>query len=153
MGYSASSSQAGQNCPLDEPLTLSYCPIMRKLLPRYWGYLALGLVILGWVTHTAGYAVILILSIAALVYFLVQAPLTCGADIRKGDHCRNNSHGLLLGCWIRQHKWQRARDIFVSRKWQNVIRDLAGSPKDILGTIGGLVSIVSLFVALPLLIR
>ncbi len=121
-------------------------------MPRYWGYLALGLVILGWVTHKAGYAVILILSIAALVYFLVQAPLTCGADIRKGDHCRNNSHGLLLGCWIRQHKWQRARDIFVSRKWQNVIRDLTGSPKDILGTIGGLVSIVSLFVALPLVI-
>ena len=122
-------------------------------MPRYWGYLALGLVILGWVTHKAGYAVILILSIAALVYFLVQAPLTCGADIRKGDHCRNNSHGLLLGCWIRQHKWQRARDIFVSRKWQNAIRDLTGSPKDILGTIGGLVSIVSLFVALPLVIR
>jgi hypothetical protein len=58
----------------------------------------LGLVILGWATQTAGYAVILILSIVALVYFLVQAPLTCGADIRKGDHCRNNSHGLLLGC-------------------------------------------------------
>jgi hypothetical protein len=126
---------------------------MGKLLQRYWGYLALVLVILGWVTHTAGYAVILILSLAALVYFLVQAPLTCGADIRKGDHCRNNSHGILLGCWIRQHKWQRAKDIFVSRKWQNVIRDLTGSPKDILGTVGGLVSIVSLFVALPLTIR
>lgn len=138
---------------LDESPTASYCPIMGRLLQRYWGYLALGLVILGWVTHTAGYAVILIMSLAALVYFLVQAPLTCGADIRKGDHCRNNSHGLLLGCWIRQHKWQRARDIFVSRRWQNVTRDLTGSPKDILGTIGGIVSIVSLFVALPLTIR
>jgi hypothetical protein len=126
---------------------------MRKLLQSYWGYLALGLVILGWATQTAGYAVILILSIVALVYFLVQAPLTCGADIRKGDHCRNNSHGLLLGCWIRQHKWQMVRDIFVSRKWRNVIRDLTGSPKDILGAIGGFVSIVSLFVALPFAIR
>ena len=127
---------------------------MGRLLQRYWGYLALVLAILSWFTHTSfEYTLILISSLAALVYFLVQAPLTCGADIRKGDHCRNNSHGLLLGCWIRQHKWQRARDIFVSRKWQNVIRDLTGSPKDILGTVGGLVSIVSLFVALPLVIR
>ena len=126
---------------------------MQRFLGRYWGYLALGLMILGWVTHAVGYAVLLVLSLATLVYFLVQAPLTCGAEIRSGDHCRNNSHGLLLGCWIRQHKWQRARDIFVSRRWQNVIRDLTGSPKDMLGTIGSLVSVVSLFVALPLAIK
>ena len=70
---------------------------------------------------------------------------------RDGDHCRNNSHGILLGCWIRQHKWQRARDIFVSRRWQNVIHDLLGSPKDCFGTIGVLISIVSVFASLPLL--
>jgi len=126
---------------------------MGRFLQRYWGYLALALVILGWVTHTFGYAVVLILSIAALVYFLVQAPLTCGAAVRNGDNCRNNSHGILLGCWIRQHKWQRAKNIFVSRRWRSTIRDLMGSPKDALGTIGGLVSIVSLFVALPLAIK
>jgi hypothetical protein len=123
---------------------------MGKVLRRYWGYIALGLVILGWATHTVGYAVILILSLVTLIYFLVQAPLTCGAEIRSGDHCRNNSHGILLGCWIRQHKRQRARDIFISRKWRNTLHDLTASPKDILGTIGGVVSILSLFVALPL---
>lgn len=125
---------------------------MGRRLQRYWGYLALVLAILGWFTHTFGYVLILISSLAALVYFLVQAPLTCCAEIRTGNHCRNNSHGLLLGRWIRQHKWQRARDIFVSRNWQNIVHDLTASPKDILGTIGGLVSIVSLFVALPLAI-
>jgi hypothetical protein len=26
--------------------------------------------------------------------------------------CRENSHGLLLGCWRRQHKWQRMRQTF-----------------------------------------
>jgi hypothetical protein len=123
---------------------------MGRFLQRYWGYIALALVILGWVTHAVGYAVILILSLVALVYFLVQAPLTCGAEVRTGEHCRNNSHGLLLGCWIRQHKWQRARDIFVSRKWRDVFHDLTATPKDILGTIGGLVSILSIFVGLPL---
>jgi hypothetical protein len=124
---------------------------MGKFLRRYWGYLALGAVILGWITHTAAYAVIIILSVLALVYFLVQAPLTCGAAIRKGDHCRNNSHGLLLGCWIRQHKWQRARDVFFSRKWRDVMHDLTASPKDVLGTIGGLASIVSLVIAVILM--
>ena len=123
---------------------------MGRFLQRYWGYIALALVILGWVTHAVGYAVILILSLVALVYFLVQAPLTCGAEVRTGEHCRNNSHGLLLGCWIRQHKWQRARDLFFSRKWRDVFHDLTATPKDILGTIGGLVSILSIFVGLPL---
>lgn len=120
---------------------------MARLLRRYWGYLALALAILGWVMHSFGWAVVLILSVLALTYFLVQAPLTCGAEIRGGMRCRNNSHGLLLGCWIRQHKWQRLRDIFVSRKWQDIIRDLAGSPKEILATIGGLASVVSLVLA------
>jgi hypothetical protein len=128
----------------------SYRPGMGRLLQRYWGYLAIALAILCWYTRTFGYVLIVISSLAALIYFLVQAPLTCCAEIRTGDHCRNNSHGLLLGCWIRQYKWQRARDIFVSRKWQIIIHDLMASPKDILGTIGTLVSIVSLFVALPL---
>jgi hypothetical protein len=124
---------------------------MGKLLQRYWGYIALALAIFGWVTHVFGYAVILIVSLVALVYFLVQAPLTCGAEIRGRQHCRNNSNGILLGCHIRQHKWQRVRDIFVSRKWRNVIHDLTGSPKDILGTIGGFLSILSIFVGLPLI--
>ena len=124
---------------------------MGRFLGRYWGFIVLALAILGLVVHAFGYAVIAILSVLALVYFLVQAPLTCGAAIRKGDHCRNNSHGLLLGCWIRQHKWQRARDIFVTRKWQDVIRDLTASPKDVLGTIGGLASIVSLVIAVILM--
>jgi hypothetical protein len=123
---------------------------MGRFLGRYWGYIALFLAILGWVTHAVGYAAILIVSLLALVYFLVQAPLTCGAAIRGGGECRNNSHGILLGCWIRQHKWQRARDVFISRRWGDVFRDLMGTPKDKLGTISALISVVSLFVSLPL---
>lgn len=124
---------------------------MGKLLRRYWGYVVLALVIAGLVVHAFGYAVIAILSVLALAYFLFQAPLTCGAKTRNKEPCRNNSHGLLLGCWIRQHKWQRARDVFVSRKWQDTIRDLTASPKDVLGTVGGLASIVSLVIAVILM--
>lgn len=123
---------------------------MGKRLQRYWGYIALTLLVVGWITHAVGYVVIMIISLMALIYFLVQAPLTCGAEIRGGNHCRNNSHGILLGCHIRQHKWQKARDIFVSRKWRDVFHDLMGTPKDKLGTISALISVVSLFVSLPL---
>jgi hypothetical protein len=138
---------AGVCACLDGSPVRSYVPCMGQFLRRYWGYLAIVIAILGWATHTFGYAVILILSGAALIYFLVQAPLTCGAEGREG-HCRNNSHGLLMGCWIRQHKWQRLKDVFVSRKWRETGHSLLGSPKDILATVGGLASVVSLLGAL-----
>lgn len=127
-----------------------YCPGMGRFLQRYWGYLALALAIAGWVTHAVGYVAIVIVSLLALVYFLVQAPLTCGAEGRGGKQCRNNSHGLLLGCWIRQHKWQRVKDVFVSRRWRGVFHDLMGSTKDKLGTISALIAVLSLFVSAPL---
>lgn len=123
---------------------------MGKIVLRYWGYMALALLIVGWVTHAVGYFVIMIVSLMTLVYFLIQAPLTCGAEVRGGGRCRNNSHGVLLGCWIRQHKWQRVRDLFVSRKWRDAFHDMMDTPKDKLGTISGLISVVSLFVSLPL---
>ena len=124
---------------------------MEKIARRYWGYLALVLVVLGWATHLFGYALILILSLVALIYFLVQAPLSCCAEIRSGLRCRNNSHGLLLGCWVRQHKWQRFRDVFVSRKWRETLHSLFASPRDQLATAGGLASVVSLILALVVL--
>jgi hypothetical protein len=123
-----------------------------KLLRLYWGYIALALAIAGWATHAIGYAVIAAISLMALVYFLFQAPLTCGAEIRGGRSCRNNSHGPIVGCRIRQHKWQRVRDIFVSRKWRDVFHDLTQSPKDKLGTISALLSVLSVFIGFPLAI-
>jgi hypothetical protein len=121
-----------------------------KILRSYWGYMALALAITGWVTHAIGYAVIAIVSLLALIYFFFQAPLTCGAETREGLPCRHNSHGVLLGCHIRQHKWQRAKSVFISRKWHDIFRDLMGTPKDKLGTISALISVLSLFIGLPL---
>ena len=123
-----------------------------KILRRYWGYIALAIAIIGWVTHGVGYAVIAILSVVALAYFLFQAPATCGAEIRGGLKCRNNSHGLLMGCHFRQHKWQRIKDVFVSRKWRDVYHNLTESPRDKLGTVSALISVLSLFVGVPLAI-
>jgi hypothetical protein len=50
--------------------------------------------------NSLGLAVSLALSLAALGYFLLQAPVYCGAEIRTGQPCRKNSHGILRGCSI-----------------------------------------------------
>jgi len=68
-----------------------------KSLLHYWGFLALAAAIIGWVTHTLTWVLILIFAAGALAYFLVQAPVWCGAMTREGQMCRNNSTGLLLG--------------------------------------------------------
>lgn len=121
-----------------------------KFLRRYWGYVALAVVITGWATDAIGYAVIAIISFMALIYFLFQAPLTCGAETRQGLPCRKNSRGILMGCAYRQHKWQKVRDILVTRRWRDVYHGLMGSTKDKLGTVSALISLLSVFVGLPL---
>jgi hypothetical protein len=47
------------------------------------------------------------LSTAYAFFFLLAAPVWCGADTRGRTSCRNNSTGLLIGCHLRQHRWQK----------------------------------------------
>jgi hypothetical protein len=92
-----------------------------ELIERYWGLVAFLGAIVGWVGLVAGsfatsvVSVILILSVAALVYVGFRAPLHCGAAIRDGKLCRNNCCGLLMGCYLRQHKWQKLKMLFIPR--------------------------------------
>jgi hypothetical protein len=68
---------------------------MGLLLRRYWGVLALLAALACWVgvvlgkVTTAIVGLVLVLSVGALVYFLFQAPLWCGAVTREGTLCRN----------------------------------------------------------------
>lgn len=117
---------------------------MGRLLLHYWGYLALAAVIIGWWTHTMTALFILVLSVAAFGYFLLQTPVWCGAITRDDRLCRNNSHGLLLGCHLREHKWQKIRMVFAVKGWKIINRGLWTSPKEILATLGGLISIGTL---------
>jgi hypothetical protein len=49
----------------------------------------------------------IILAAAAFGYFVFWVPVWCGAANRQdGTFCRGNSHGLMMGCHRRQHKWQ-----------------------------------------------
>ena len=86
--------------------------LVTRLLTHYWGYLAVVIAVAGFFLHSVGLAVVIALALAALRYFLFQAPMWCGTETRKNEWCRNNSHGLLLGCHIREHKWQRAKQTF-----------------------------------------
>jgi hypothetical protein len=125
-----------------------------RLLRRYWGFLALIVALACWAGLIAGkfvtavVALVLILSIGAVVYFLFQAPLWCGAITRDGKFCRNNSSGILIGCYLREHKWQKLKMVFVPRAWRELNRGLWTSPREGVTTLGGLGSAVSALAAL-----
>jgi len=99
---------------------------MGDLLRRYWGFLALAFALAGWLSlalgkvTTAIVGLLLLVSVGALGYFLFQAPLWCGAITREGALCRNNSSGLLIGCHLREHKWQKLKMTFVPKAWRQL---------------------------------
>ncbi|MFE7774480.1 hypothetical protein ACFU5O_11350 [Streptomyces sp. NPDC057445] len=76
-----------------------------EFLKKRWGVVVLVLGILAWAGDVIGPQVFILAAAAAVLYFLLQAPLRCIAMGRQG-RCRNNAQGLLRGCWIREHKWQ-----------------------------------------------
>jgi hypothetical protein len=124
---------------------------LTRVLTRYWGYIALVLAVGGFFLHALGLAVILVLSLGALGYFLFQAPLSCGAETRKGEPCRNNSHGLLIGCYFRQHKWQRLRQIFSPEGGQVILRSMQ-SASGKLGTLSGAVAGIQFLIVAGILV-
>lgn len=62
---------------------------------------------------------------------------------RKGRFCRNNANGILLGCRLRQHKWQKLKMAFreraLSDAGRRMLSDLDGKAAS-LSTIAGTVS-------------
>jgi hypothetical protein len=119
---------------------------MSRLI-RYWGYLALALAIAGWFAHLFTAAIILVLSIAAVGYFLLQAPVWCGAITRDGRMCRHNSTGLLLGCHLREHKWQKIKMTFAPKGWREINRGLWASPREGVTTMSGVAAVISALAA------
>jgi hypothetical protein len=119
---------------------------LTRLLTRYWGYVALAIAVVGYFLHSLGLAVILALSLAALGYFLLQAPVFCGAEIRTGEPCRKNSHGLLRGCSYRQHKWQRVKMTFTPVGGRAILNagETAGGK---LALLGGVVAGIQVLIA------
>ena len=100
-------------------------------LRRYWGYLLLVPLYLGWFYYGLDPLAIAILSTLAVLYGLFQAPVPCSARNRDGTFCRENAKGLLRGCWRQQHKWQNAIMLFKRQSWaqlgSTVFRGIAGN--------------------------
>jgi hypothetical protein len=62
--------------------------------------------------------------------------------------CCNNSTGVLLGCHLREHKWQKLKMTVIPRQWREINKGLWASPRECLATVEGIASVASLVVAL-----
>lgn len=135
--------------PIDGVRTQSYVrgmELLSRLLTRYWGYLAVLVAVTGYFLHGFAPAVILALSVAAVGYFLFQAPVWCGAETRENLYCRRNSNGLIRGCSFRQHKWQRLKQTFTPAGGRAII-DGCKSIGGALTALGGVVAGISVLIS------
>jgi hypothetical protein len=108
----------------------------------FWGCLLFVALLVAWGLHLP-LVILLVLSVLETWYVLFQMPLWCGAQTRKNLWCRNNSRGLLLGCHLRQHRWQRLKMTFVPLAFRHATLGLWTDPRQILATAVGVGSILS----------
>ena len=120
---------------------------------RYWGYVLLLAIPFLWSAQWAGPGIIAIWSAFAVLYFLFQAPTWCCADTRKNEFCRNNARGVLLGCHLRQHKWQKLKMAFreqaaakTFRRMLSGVSGVAASLSAVAGTVSAGAATVTLLV-------
>lgn len=117
-----------------------------KTLPKCWGYVLFVILVTGvyygWLSSLG----ITVLSAATVFYTMFQAPMVCAVKNSTGrsPYCRNNASGLLVGCWIRQHKWQKFKLMFIPEYWRRIGREFYTNPVEglkisaaVLGGIGG----------------
>lgn len=113
------------------------------LAARYWGWLVVLVVVyrlsLGRFDWWS-----LVLSLSALLYFSLVVPAWCGAVTRGDRLCRNNAHGLLMGCHLREHRFQKLSLVIVPKSWRALMRRVWDNP---LPTTGAVVSLLLLFVS------
>ena len=118
-------------------------------LGQWWGVLAGALLIAAWINSAAGPAVVVALSVATAAWCLFQAPVTCNAPVRgRADGCRNNASGLLLGCHIRQHRWEKLKMLLLRRRLRDFCTGLFSDGKATVVTLAGVGSFLSGLVAL-----
>jgi hypothetical protein len=117
-------------------------------LGRYWGYLLFIVVLTLWWTTEVGPIVIAVLFAVTTAYFVFGAPVWCGAMNRDDTLCRNNASGLLLGCSIRQHKYQKLKMTVVPHAWRQLNKGLWANPSTCLATVSTALGIISTVVAL-----
>lgn len=108
----------------------------------------LAFVLTAWWTTKIGPLALSVLTIIVLGYFLFRAPVWCAAQNRDGTSCRRNASGLLFGCSYRQHKWQKAKMMFLGRRWDAIKAALFGTPATALASVGAIIALLNEGVAL-----
>lgn len=111
---------------------------------RYWGLIAFVVAMTGWLTADFGPLAITALSALSFLWFLFQAPVPCAALNRgEAQTCRNNGRGVLRGCHIKQHQWQKLKGLVVRRRWREISADLFPNATTSLASLGAIVALLS----------
>ncbi|MFE9859444.1 hypothetical protein [Streptomyces sp. NPDC005780] len=113
-------------------------------LGQWWGVIAAAVLITAWINKAAGPVSVAALSALVLIWCFFQAPVTCAAPVRgRADGCRNNATGLLLGCHIRQHRWQKLKMLLLRRQLRAFFSGLFSDGKAALVTLAAVGSFLS----------
>lgn len=124
----------------------------KRRIARYWGYILLVVLYFAWFRINADPVILIIMSLALVVYFLFQAPAPCCALNRDGvSFCKNNARGLLRGCHLEAHKWENAKVLASRQSWarfgRGVFRKFSGGATTI-SAFAGVVSAVAAVISL-----
>ena len=65
----------------------------KKVLARYWGYVLIPVLFLGWFYFEPNPLVLGVLSSLTVLYALFRAPVPCAAITRGNEFCRHNAKG------------------------------------------------------------
>ncbi|MEV4275147.1 hypothetical protein [Actinoplanes xinjiangensis] len=81
------------------------------------------------------------------IFVLFAAPVYCGA-VNRGrggnvEFCRNNSYGLILGCHLRQHKWQKLGQQWWAMGWRQKAAGIWTGASAKIATLGFLIGTVT----------
>ncbi|MEQ3551163.1 hypothetical protein WIS52_11840 [Pseudonocardia nematodicida] len=125
-----------------------------RFLRKFWGYLLLPIIGIAIWSVQVGAAPIAIMSGVAALYMFFQAPVPCGAPIRKRyrdseqEYCRRNARGLLGGCNQNvQHKWANAKLLASRSKWGEFLRNVMSNGKGVAAGVSALAACLSTLIA------
>ena len=124
----------------------AFQPFLRWRVWRYWGLILIAIMVVG-LDKKWGVLPYVFMSLLVLAWVLFGAPTRCGVvNRRRGKevvYCWNNSSGLMLGCHLRQHKFQRFTRAWWNTSWRDRTRTIwTGTPAK-LATISGVVGMLT----------
>lgn len=119
----------------------------KRKLGQLWGYIILAIVVYCWLGTNIGPAPIAVGYGLVFLYTLFQAPMWCCATTRPGDACRNNSYGLLIGCHLRQHRWQKLQMAVRASNWGKLTKRVLSGMTGVAASISALASVAGVIVS------